>query len=931
MICIHGYRAAVLAAALLAFGSMLHATPAGQYRLLLRPDMVTSSSPVADFSGIVDEQAEIGDPPASAPATGWKINSSHNKEFPFSAVIDLGRETPLATLWFYDMNSKGDVLIEAGRPGAWTRVATYDCARYQSWAAVPLEVKTRYLRLTLQSPGAIFNEIALDAYSEAGYQAVQNRETERQAALQQAHAEALKRPITEIEPFGRLSVVDEVACADADAGHGFADSPVGASRVETLLGSPCRVLRPVANESSYITYRIGQHKLLRAGAAYVLAVEYPEDAPRSMVVVNTGDETSRGFHTGSTVGDALHPKYVNNFCESLDMPLSGRYETWTLLLRLHNHFPERGLPRGGGTRAQKPEDGFDVTVCQFSAPNDPTSAGLAVRRIRLYEVVDPDKLVQPVHLPPAELPHRRLCWREEMADGVLGGSKKGEDSGLDDPLDWYRHKADLMRFLGMNTYTKDLLEFGACQHWDSSPYGGNKWVYFNAAQAPLWGRIVALMGSYGFEVLPYYEYSGSKGQEGLGNERRAKPLTRDDAFTHIKWVEASNADLTDPDTYADFKKMLDLTVVRLADKAHFAGIWIRPRSQLPVGFGDATRKRFATEANGGQAVTRAQLQSDKALYGRYLDWWGLKRRDFLVAMRDYLRANGVPKACVLFTGCPSEPGAGFADFTPRFVTDHPERWRATFALPADAAPDAKPTTLLTPAEVASRDLYLDGLLAPGLNWGNWEWQHAHPADDPHHYIQTDGVLLTHAINRLYTVNSPKTFDTYRTVSGLAVVRHDSLNENMMFDAADKPKLGYFIADMERAGPACMMAEAVAMANGDPDLIGYLVGSNFGRGFPKYVRDFNANFLALPALPSTRLAGASSDPDVVVRTIATPGHGTYVAVVNTAAVPKHGVTMALKAAGTLQTLAEGATVCVQGSTATLDLRPYQLVSMKLGPL
>ena len=62
----------------------------------------------------------------------------------------------------------------------------------------------------------------------------------------------------------------------------------------------------------------------------------------------------------------------------------------------------------------------------------------------------------------------------------MAGGKKPEDRGIDNPLDWFRHKAELMRFLGMNTYGKDLLEFGACQHWDSAPYGGNKWVYHDA-------------------------------------------------------------------------------------------------------------------------------------------------------------------------------------------------------------------------------------------------------------------------------------------------------------------------------------------------------------------------------------------------------------------------------------------------------------------
>ena len=80
----------------------------------VKPEMVTSSSPNADFSGLVDEQLEAGDPPAGEPSTGWKVASQHNKSFPFQAVIDLGAETPLATLWFYDMNNSGDVLIHAG-------------------------------------------------------------------------------------------------------------------------------------------------------------------------------------------------------------------------------------------------------------------------------------------------------------------------------------------------------------------------------------------------------------------------------------------------------------------------------------------------------------------------------------------------------------------------------------------------------------------------------------------------------------------------------------------------------------------------------------------------------------------------------------------------------------------------------------------------
>jgi hypothetical protein len=911
------------------------ATPPGQYRLTLRPEQITSSSPHADFSGLVDEQLEAGDPPAGEPTTGWKISSQYNKDFPFKAIIDLGQELPLATLWLYDMNSSGDVVINAGKPDAWQVIATYDCKRYKSWVAVPLNVTTRYIMLELKSSGAIFNEIVLDAFSTRGWESVkrmkaeaERKEAERATALKLAREEALKRPLIELAPFGTLSLVDDVDCGTVEPGHAIRSDPASAVRRETILGKPCRVLLPTADECAYMSFRLGQRKLLRPGATYVLAVEYPEDAPRSMVVINTGNETTRGFHTGVTLGDALHPKYVDNLVESLDLPLSGKWEQWTELFQLHDRFPEKGLVRGSSIpRTLNPEDGFDVTIAQFSDKNIPLSKGAAVGHIRLYEVIDPEKLTLKINYPPDSLPRRRIFWREEMADGVIGG-KTPESRGVDNPLDWYRYKAELMRFLGINTYTKDLLEFGACQHWDSSEYGGNKWVNYNADHKDIWKHVVEMMGQYGFDILPYYEYSGSKGQEGLGNQRRAKPLTRDDAYTHIKWIESANADITDPDTYVDFKKMLDLTVVNLQNKARFAGVWIRPRSQLPIGFGPNTLLRFSKEANKGVAITRDQLKDDKVLYGRYIGWWDIKRRDFLMAMRDYLREKGIKDAFVLFTGCASEPGKGINDFLPRFITDKPDVWKTVLDQAAHKPPLDRVWQIYTPEQVAEKDLYLTALLSPGANWGGWEVQHANPADDPATYQGVEGVMLSHPFNRLYTVNSPKTLDLYRASTGLAIVRHYTLNENMMFDAADKEKLGYSVVDFERAGAFCMQAEAVALANGDPTMIGYLVGSSFARGFPLYVRDFNANFLALPALPSKRKEGASSDPAVVVRLIDAGRNGIYVAVVNTDYRERKQVKVMVPGSGGMTALASGSVIERTSDGITLDLRPYQLLSLRI---
>ena len=895
-------------------------------RIPLSPAMMKSESDKVDFSGLIDEQNSIGDPPAGKPTNGWK--SLPGGKLPAAVVFDLGSEKPLASVWLYDTNGIGDTVFSAGAPNNWKPVATYDGGQYMSWSQIPLNVKTRYLRVEVKDGQSNSAEMALYGYSAQGWQNYQQQKlaaetaaTQKAAAIEKAKAEVAKRPVVNIAPFGKLSLVDEVDLGAADPGHLFSQSPANVSHVETILGQKARVLSKTAGEAAYFSVRLGQYKLLKPGGQYVLSVEYPEDAARTVIVQNGGNETSRGFHTGRTLGDAMHPKYVNNLNESINLPLSQQYQTWKTYFSLHDRFAQSSVPRDGGVRALLPDDGFPVTIAQFSAENIPASQGAAVSKIRLYEVLEPEKL-NATYVLPAGLPQRHLFWREEMADGVIQ-SNKVEERGLTNRLDWYRDKARLMHFLGMNTYAKDLLEFGAVQHWDTSPLGGNDWAYFDSNTKDLWGQIVEMMGKEGFSILPYYEYSGSKGEQGLGNERRAKPLTRDDAYTHIEWIEASNADLTDPDTYTDFKKMLDLTVVRQKDKAKFIGVWLRSRGQMPMGFGQPTLDRFAKEANGGAKITRKNLIDDKALLAKYETWWFGKRRQFLDAMRAYLIENGVSDPEILFTAITSEPGVPFADGENRFITDDPAFWTPILNSPAQKG-DGQPAVAVTPQQVADGDLYLKGLLAAPGTWGGWEWNYANPQADPQNYKNDAGVLMTHGFNRAYTVASPKTFDAFRNGDRLALVRFYSLNENMAFDKDDKEKLGYFVADMEMAGPYCMIAEARAVANGDPTDIGYLSGNNFERGFPEYVRAFNTAFLSLPALPSVVVPNASSDKEIVVRQITTPANGTYYAVVNTGLTAKKAAKIKLPKGGAVLDAATRKAVG-NGNTITMDLGPCELQS------
>lgn len=911
----------------------------------LDPSMVTNEAAHGNPEAMVDEQAGLSLPPSGKAESGWAIPSQHAKTtYPASAYIDLGSERYLSSIWIYDTNGKGDVIISGGTPGQWTEVATYDCNAYLKWVEVSLVTKTRYLRITRNDGGSNFGEIALVEQTEKEFAAAKaKRDAEAKAAAEKAEAEARRvaerdaavakaklevgsrKSVDLGEPFGTVTLVEEIDVGAAETPRLFKEYPAGVSKVETILGQQARVLGKTPGESAHMTFRVGQYKLLKPGGAYVLEIEYPEDAPRSMAVLNSGNESSLGFHTGESLGDAFHPKYVNNNNESIATPLSGKYERWRMFFNLHDHFVDETYVRGDGERPLTTDDGFTVTIAQWSAENIPASGGAAVSKIRLYEIADEKKIAAVYQLPPKELPRRHIFWREEMADNVISADKSGT-AGVKDPLDWYRFKANQMQFLGINTFSKDLLEFGAVQHWDSSAHGGNRWAYYNAKAAPLWGQIVELMGQRGYDILPYYEYSGSKGQEGLGPQRRAKPLRRDDAFTHIKWIESANADITDPDAIEDFKKMLDITIVREKDKANFLGAWLRPRSQLPMSFADATRKRFADEVNNGREVTKQQLREDAALLAKYEAWWYGKRRDFLAAMRDYLRENDVNDAMMLFTACPAEPGVSFPTWDPILVTDDVAKWEQR--LRASSIEKEQKTTVLSVADVVQRKMYAEALVTPPKTWGDWEVDHAAPPSDPQNYKDADGLLVSYAFNRVYTVAAPEPLEQFRAPGGLAMIRHYTLNENMMFDKADKPTLGYFCADIERAGPYCMMAEALAMANGDPRYLGYLTGRVYARGFPLYVRNFNTAFLSLPALPSQRLEGASSDEAVVVRSIVTPNHGTYLAVVNTAMADKSNVTIKLPSGGKVTDAATGEAIPASGGSVTLSMYPFQLRSLRV---
>jgi Big-like domain-containing protein len=704
--------------------------------------------------------------------------------------------------------------------------------------------------------------------------------------------------------FEGLVLVDEINCGDPGDSHTFQES-TGASHIETLLGTPTRVMSPTS-ETEYFAYRIGQGMGLVPGKAYLLTVDYPEDQPRSVFVVNGGSETTRGFHTGPTVGDALHPPYVGSNPESLSFPLSGEGRTWQQLFHLHDNFSGIQEARGGDYRPLSPADGFWVTIAQFKQSDAPLSHGAAVSRIRLYEAPEMATYAQPLNLP-ENLPHRSLFFREEMADGVIGSN------GITNETDWFEYKARLMKFLGMNVYSKDLLEFGSNQGWDSSPHGGNNW-YYQSSNPQRWEQILTMLDGYDFGVMPYFEYNGSKGTYGLGFEKHAKPLGGGDDYTHVSWCETANADVTYSLTLTDAQWLLECTMEMFKNDADFVGAWFRNRpSHNPISFSDDALALFATEANGGVSVTRPQLETNQALLDSYYEWWFDERKDFLNSLRDYLRVNGVgDDAVILYTPDSTESGVSYPDWNgPSVITDDPATWSALGEDP------------MSFDQAVAQEHHLDAMLEPRLTWGEWEWEHSVPAPDVDNYADNDGVMMTYTFNKGYTVASPTGFEAFETPSGTAMIRHYCLNEDTMGG-----KLGYFVSDVEMAGPYSMIGEAWAMAYGNPTYIGYLASSTFNHGFPEYARAFNAAYLSLPALPSVAEAGASDDDEVLVRSIDAGDEGTYVSVVNVGLNDKHDVQVELPVAGEAYDAVTGEALSTPGGVLTLSMYPCQLRAIRV---
>ncbi len=791
---------------------------------------------------------------------------------------------------------------------------------------------------------------------------------------------------TKLDPeFGTLTLVDSFNPVSPGVRETEME-PAGGLTTPSILGRQALMLTPQNTagdmKASYAAFVIGKNKGLVAGKAYVLEFDYPDDVPRHMVFVNRGADLVRTVSTGKEIGDNRE-QYAYPNPESFAYPHTNQWKTYRFYFTLHDRFQPLAAVRNevNTKRPFGPADGFWVALGHYNPVGNPNNQGGVMGEVRLYSVNNTASATLAINYPPGGLPHRRTFWREEMNDSTAmcqrGDSVVNTDpssatyanAGICNPAtgtsagtttnSWLEYKMKLSKVLGFNVFTKDLLEFGHNQGMNTSNYGGSKWYY--SARVAFWPEITQKAATYGLEVMPYFEYYGSKGEgefsttncpsedatgnsfcatnlldtayrckkpwgqtqakcfmPSYGSQQNCEPLTRaEKRFTPYSWAETACVDVTDPNALVDVRKLLGASVLDYRANASFAGVWFRTRvGSWPVSFSDAARARYAADRNV-VVPTKAALRASSGMRADYYDWWNGKRKAYLTAIRNYLRAgkngnDGVSNADVLFTSYHEEglpiPAPSYADTrvitedtTPWVAINADARWKYRYGSMTDAAwlTDKRFETTLFALRLPTEEQF-------ATTSGYDEMAHGTPPADPVNYQAGEGVTMTMPYGRQYTMADPALLQKFSTQKGMALVRHYPLNEddgtgNYTTDRASSSfknwpmsgHFGYFVSDVERSTPYTMLVEVKGVANADPYWIGYLASNSFNTGAPQDLRRFNAAYLAWPAQPSLKVPTASSTSGVIVRDMVTSA-GKFVAVFNTDTTAKTGVQITLSA-------------------------------------
>jgi hypothetical protein len=133
-------------------------------KIELTPSMITNESGEGDATLLVDEQAEAGDPrdgSGGKPKTFWNDKGVKEIYYPLTAYIDLGGLYHLTDVFLYDTNGEIKVVVESGKPFDWQPLLIDPMKTYNKWNRHEVDIRTRFLRVTLPRGGGGMTEIVL--------------------------------------------------------------------------------------------------------------------------------------------------------------------------------------------------------------------------------------------------------------------------------------------------------------------------------------------------------------------------------------------------------------------------------------------------------------------------------------------------------------------------------------------------------------------------------------------------------------------------------------------------------------------------------------------------------------------------------------------------------------------------------------------------
>ena len=123
-------------------------------------DSLNNNKKFLPSTGLIDEQLETGNPYYGM---GEKTNSNWDtnniKDYPYSAIIDLGNTIKISSVCLFDANSHGLLSISIGTPNNWKIIAEDHLYRFNKWNTHVINSTTRFIKVTKHSPTSNIGEI----------------------------------------------------------------------------------------------------------------------------------------------------------------------------------------------------------------------------------------------------------------------------------------------------------------------------------------------------------------------------------------------------------------------------------------------------------------------------------------------------------------------------------------------------------------------------------------------------------------------------------------------------------------------------------------------------------------------------------------------------------------------------------------------------